>query len=102
MPTHPGNGLLRGYGLSTCIEGRESLVGLADAYNPMTEDQCKESPNLPFSAAGNQPMDSMIFRYWSSSNALSVAVRMLPPLAIEMASLANASSFGASMTITMS
>jgi hypothetical protein len=39
VPSHPGNGLLRGYGLSTCIEGRESLVGLADAYNPMIEDQ---------------------------------------------------------------
>jgi hypothetical protein len=51
---------------------------------------------------GTQPMDPMIFRYSASSNALRVVVRMLPPLAIEMASLANASSFGASMMTTMS
>jgi len=51
---------------------------------------------------GTQPTDPMIFRYWSSPNALRVVVRMLPPLAIEMASLANSSSFGASMMTTMS
>jgi len=49
-----------------------------------------------------QPTDPIIVRYWSSPNALRVVVRMLPPLAIEMASLANSSSFGASMMTTMS
>ena len=39
VSTRPGNGLLPGYGLSTRTEGRESLVGLADAIHPMTEDQ---------------------------------------------------------------
>jgi hypothetical protein len=52
--------------------------------------------------APTQPMDPMIVRYWLSSNAFRVVVRMLPPLAIEMASRANASSFGASMVTTMS
>ena len=49
-----------------------------------------------------QPTDPMILRYSSSPNALRVVVRMFPPLAIETASLANSSSFGASMMITMS
>jgi len=62
---------------------------------------------IPDAALGDaltetQPTDPMIVRYWSSPNALRVVVRMLPPLAIEMASLANSSSFGASMITTMS
>jgi hypothetical protein len=39
VSTRPGNGLLPAWGLSTRTEDGKSLVGLADAYNPMTEDQ---------------------------------------------------------------
>ena len=39
VPKRPGNGLLPRYSLSTRTEDRESLVGLAGANNPMSEDQ---------------------------------------------------------------
>lgn len=63
------------------------------------EDVAARRGDVP---AETQPTAPMMCRYCPSSNALRVVVRMLPPLAIEMASLANSSSLGASMITTMS
>src|SRR4030095_936283 len=83
----------RGYALVTggdhsrraCNCGHRWVERCACERTDPGQDSVRRADARCWGPAVTQPMDSMIFRYWPSSNALRVADRMLPPLAIEMA-----------------